>query len=152
MSSIKFEVKLRPDPAIQRLVLGTGIAATIGGVMLITELPISLLWRFALVVIWLGDGLRELRNLHVGAGRVRTLILDSAGNVSALDFEGNAHELRLLTGSMVLPALAWFRLKFESGPCHCLLLIRYRTEPDAWHRLQLLWLQSREFFGHLPGP
>lgn len=152
MSSNIFEVVLRPDPTLRRLVLWTGIAAISGGVILVAQLPIAPLWRCVIGAIWLADSLRELKNLHHGAARVRALILDSTGNVAATGIDGDRHELTLLTGSMVLPGLAWLRVRFGNGRCHAELFTRSRTGPETWHRLQLLWQQAHESFGHPPGP
>lgn len=152
MSSTVFEVVLHPDPILRRLVLWTGIALMSCGMILIAQLEISPLWRGAVGTIWLADSLRELRNLHHGATRVCSLILDSAGNIAATDIDGDQHELTLLTGSMILPRLAWLRVRFRGGRRHAELFTRKRSGPVTWHRLQLLWHQARESFGQTPGP
>lgn len=152
MSSTVFEVVLRPDPTLRRFVLGTGIAFLSAGIVLIASVQISLLWQCVLGLIWLADCAWEINNLYSGNARVQTLMLDSAGNVAAIDGDNDRHELILLTGSMVLPGLAWLRVRFSSGRCHAELFTAKRTGPEAWHRLQLLWHQSRDAFGHPPGP
>jgi hypothetical protein len=152
MSSIVFEVVLHPDPILRRLVAWTGIAALSAGILLIANLQISPPWRCAIGAIWLADSLMELRNLHRGTTQVSALILDSRGFVAATDASGCRHELTLLTGSLVLPGLAWLRVRFGSGKCHAELFTRRHAGPETWHRLQLLWHQAREAFGHPPGP
>jgi len=152
MSSTAFEVVLRPDPTLRRLVFGSGIATMTVGIILVTQLHIPSPWRGVIGAIWFADSLRELRNLRLGAARVSAVTLNSAGNIAAIDFDGDSHELTLLTGSMVLPGLAWFRVQFTSGRRYAELFSRKRAGPEIWHRLQLLWQQSREVFGHPPGP
>jgi len=152
MSSTVFEVVLRPDPVLRRAVFWTGMLLSLTGTILIAFLQVAPSWRFVLQAIWLADCARELVNLGSGTGRVRSLVLDSRGFVAAIVNEGDRHELRLLTGSMVLPGLAWIRVGFSDGKCHSELFMRKRTDPETWHRLQLLWHQSREAFGHKPGP
>lgn len=152
MSSIVFEVVLRPDPALRRTVHWTGIVLFSVGIVLIVLLPISPIWRFVCSVFWLLDGVRELRKLQLGQARTHALVLNSCGLVAGIDSAGDRHELILRTGSLVLPQLAWIRVKSRSGNCHGELFTRRDTGPETWHRLQLLWHQAREAFGHQPGP
>jgi hypothetical protein len=152
MSSIVFEVILHPDPTLRRLVAWTGIAAASGGIILVANLQISPLWRCAIGAIWLAASMRELRDLYRGNNGLSALILDSRGCVAATDADGDRHELTLLSGSMVLPGVAWFRLRSSRGKCHAELFTRQRSGSETWHRLRLLWRQAREAFGHPPRP
>ena len=152
MSSSVFEVVLHPDPVLRRFVLWTGIALLSTGCVLIALLQISPLWRWACGLVWLADGLRELRNQRLGSVQVCSLRLDSRGLVVATDVAGQRHDLTLLTGSVVLPGLAWLRVRFASGLSYAELFTAKRADPGTWHRLQLLWHQAREPFGHQPGP
>jgi len=152
MSSTVFEVVLRPDPILRLLVQLTGFVLASVGIFLILLLPLAPLWCFFLGVIWVADCLRELRGLRLGTARVHAVILDSRGLVGGLDRYGKRHELTLLTGSMVLSRLAWIRVKSNVGNSHGVLFTRRRAGPHTWHRLQLLWHQSRGAFGHQPGP
>jgi hypothetical protein len=120
--------------------------------MLVASVQISPLWRVLIGSIWLADCLRELKNLHSGNKQLRELVLDSMGNVAAIDVQGDRHELTLLSGSMVLPGLAWLRLRFGNGRCHAELFTGRQLGPETWHRLRLLWNQARDAFGHPPGP
>lgn len=152
MSSTVFEVVLRPDPALRRAVHWTGIALISVGIILIGLLPIAPFWRYACSVLWLLDGIRELFNLRLGRACVCSIVLDSRGLVTAIDGDGDRHDLTLQTGSMVLAGLAWIRVKSTAGRCHGELFTRRCAGPESWHRLQLLWHQSRKAFGHQPGP
>ena len=152
MSSTVFEVVLRPDPALRLLVQLTGIVLLMAGIFLVVLLPVAPFWRFVLSAIWVADCLRELRNLRLGRARVRSIVLDSRGLVAGIDCVGDRHELTLQTGCMVLPKLAWLRVKSSAGICHGELFTRRYAGAQTWHRLQLLWHQSREVFGHQPGP
>jgi len=152
MSSTVFEVVLRPDPTLRRVVFWSGVVLSSTGIILIALLQVSPFWRVIFSSIWLADCWRELGNLGTGAARMRSLVLDSRGFVAAIDRDGDRDELALLTGSMVLPGLAWIRVRFSSGKCHAELFTQQCAGPETWHRLQLLWHQSREAFGHPPGP
>ncbi len=152
MSSIVFEVLLRPDPALRKLVHWSGVALLLTGLVLVALLPVLPAWRLVLGLIWLLDCLRELHSLRLGRARVDTIVLDSKGHIAAIDGYGERLELALLTGSMVLPSLAWIRVKWRDGTGYGELLTRWHAGPENWHRLQLLWHQSREAFRHRPGP
>ena len=152
MSSTAFEVVLYPDRALRRFVIRSGMALMTLGIILIAHLQIAAVWRFLIGSIWVAECLREQRNLGFGAARLRSLTLDSDGNVVALDFAGNRDEPTLLTGTMVLPTIAWFRLRYSGGRHHMVLFTRHRSGAAAWHRLQLLWQQAHAVFGHPPGP
>lgn len=152
MSSTAFEVVLRPDPGLRFFVQLTGFAMLSIGILLIVSLPIAPLWRIVLLAIWVADCSIELRRLRLGAARVSAIMLNSRGLVTAVDASGDRSELTLLTGSMVLSRLAWIRVRSSAGICHGALFTRRHTGPETWHRLQLLWHQSREAFGHQPGP
>lgn len=152
MSSIIFEVVLKPDENLRRLVQGSGIVLMVLGILLILQMPFAHFWRVLAILVWLAECLREQKNLQSGFSRLRSLSLGSNGAVVATDIAGDRHELILMTGSVVFPCFAWFRLRFSDGACHSELFTGKRSEPLAWHRLQLLWRQAHTAFGHPPGP
>jgi hypothetical protein len=152
MSSTVFEVVLRPDPALREMVDWTGSVFYAVGITLLVLLPVSPWWRFVCSVFWLLDGIREFRKLRLGRPGVRAIVLDSRGLVAGIDGYGDRHDLTLQTGSMVLSRLAWIRVQSGTGNCHGELFTRQSAGTETWHRLQLLWHQSRESFGHQPGP
>ena len=152
MSSIVFEVVLKPDEKLRRLVRGSGYLLMALGVFLILQMPFAHFWRFLLISIWFAECLREQKNLRSGASRLSSLALASSGVIVATDCAGNRHALILMTGSAVFRGFAWFRVRFNDGSCYSELFVANRHEPAAWHRLQLLWKQAHKAFGHLPGP
>ena len=152
MSSTVFEVVLRPEPILRRLVYGSGLCLILAGLILIAMLPVSLVWRFVFSAFWLVDGGRELRDLRRGTARLASVVLDSEGRVMSTDKDGNRQVSELLTGSMVLPGMAWLRLRSAHGGPHGELFTRQRAGLASWHRLQLLWHQARDAFGQRPGP
>ncbi len=152
MSSTAFEVVLRPDRTLFHFVAGSGMVLMTLGIILIMPMQIAPIWRIFLASIWVAECLREQRNIRLGAARIRSLRLDSHGIVVATDFAGNHDEPVLLTGTIVLPSVAWFRLRFSDSKQHMVLFTRKRSEAAQWHRLQLLWQQANEVFGHRPGP
>jgi len=152
MSSIEFEVVLHPDPLLHRRVLLSGVVAMLIGALLIISLPLAISWRAFLAAIWLAESLRELRQLCYGNCRVRSISLASSGRITATSPSGTTHSMTLHTGSLVLGSLAWLRLRFDNGDVFAGLFSRHQVGAEDWHRLQLLWHQSRTSFGHPPGP
>ena len=152
MPSPLFEVKLRPDPLLHRAVLLAGVIAMVIGALIIIDLRLHFLWRCTAGAIWLLDCLFEIRRLLAGEAWVRQVSLDSGGGVTVLDVAGDRVPLTLQSGSIVLRELAWLRVANENGRYYAGLFARRRMDDLEWHRLQLLWQQSRKAFGHRPGP
>lgn len=148
MSSPAFEVVLRPEPSVRRLVLIAGAVAMLGGLMLVSHLGLPPVWRATLACVWLTDCLWSLTALARGARRLRKIRLDSAGEMVALGPGGRVEALTLLTGSFVLRRIAWLRVGFPDGSRHAELLLADSEESAAWHGLQLVWQQARGAFGH----
>lgn len=124
----------------------------LAGVVLICVTQISPFWRYCLALIWLLDCLWQGWHMYRNASGVTGIALDSDGNVTLLGGNGERRQARLLTGTWVLPRLAWLRVRGQDGFCHGELFAARRSGPETWHRLQLLWQQARESFGHPPGP
>jgi hypothetical protein len=152
MSLSEFEVVLHPDPFLHRLLMLAGVIAMLLGILIILALPISVHWRWLMAAIWVADCLRELGRTASGCARVRSIRLHATGEIFVSGPDGTVQQLTLRTGSMILPSLAWLRLSFSAGGSFVGLFTRGRTGPEDWHRLQLLWQQSRTSFGHPVGP
>ena len=72
--------------------------------------------------------------------------LDANGDVFATRPDGRSETVVLLSGSLVLSRLAWFRLRFTDG-CICAeLMLGDPISDPRWQRLQLIWQQSRMAF------
>jgi len=124
----------------------------LAGIILIACLDLAPVWRALAAIIWVADCLRELRNLIRGAARVRQLRLDSDGGIIAVDLNGDEAAVTLMTGSLILPELAWLRLRFADRWSYAELLTKKRANIEDWHRLQILWQQARNAFGQTAGP
>jgi len=152
MPSHLFEVTLRPDPLLHRVVIFAGVIAMLIGAFIITELTLHPLWQFVVGAAWTVDCLFELRRLSAGRAWLREISLNSGGEINALDVSGDNVPLTLRSGSVVLPELAWLSVADADGRVFAGLFARRRINRLDWHRLQLLWQQSRKAFGHPAGP
>ncbi len=148
MSLPVFEVKLQADPGLRRVVLISGVLAMIAGLVLLMDLDIAFGWRAAFCAVWIADCLRELKNLANGSRRVAAIGFDAGGAMKLVNQDGRTEPVRLLSGSLILPKIAWLRMRLPDGSRHAELLIAGRCETDAWHGFQLIWQQCREAFGH----
>lgn len=152
MSSPSFEVTLRPDPRLHYFVLTTGVAALLVGTVIIAHLNLSLILRWAAAMVWITDCCVALWSFNAGFARVRMIRLNSAGLVTSVEFDAEPTCVMLQTGSMILDHLAWIRLAEGNRFYYAGLFVRRLSSPAQWHRLQLLWRQSRAAFGHPVGP
>ena len=148
MSSPVFEAKLQPDPSVRRAVLLSGVFAMLAGVVLIMLLNTSISWRLAGTAVWIMDCLWQIWAFRRGASRVVGIHVDSTGQINVVDAGGRRRAVRLLTGSMVLPKIAWLRIRLPDGRRYAELLVAARVEAGTWHAFQLIWQQCREAFGH----
>jgi len=147
MSSIEFSVLLEPAQKLRRLVLAAGAACGLSGAALVLLLPFPPLLLAVLVATWLAMSLFELRIYHRAARQVRRLRLDRNGSVTLTDAGGHAATTRLAAGSVVTRSVAWLRFRLPGGRMFGELLTADTVQPQAWHRLQLIWQQGRTFIG-----
>jgi len=146
MSLAAFKTELVPSPGLRKIVLLGGAVALLAGSVIILYLPVPLLWRCAICVLWFADSGRELVALARGAARVRSLQLDANGDIFATGPHGRSEYLVLLSGSVVWSRLAWLRLRFADGSMYAELLAGDPLRDRHWQRLQLIWQQSRGAF------
>jgi hypothetical protein len=140
-------VEVPTDPLARNIVQLAGLLALFVGYWLIFFLNVPFAWRLLLALGWSADCLCSLWRLKQGAQALARLRLDSGGNVYVVDHAHSSQPVRLLSGSMVLPGMAWLRLRLADGSRHSELLIGRRVEAERWHRMQLIWQQCRESFG-----
>ncbi|MFQ6004622.1 MAG: hypothetical protein ACE5OQ_03885 [Woeseia sp.] len=149
MPSRRFEAVLSPDPALRRLVMLAACTGLLTGFVLIIRLPVSAWIRFGLTMVWLASQVREIGRLTRGAARVRTIRLgpDSA---TVINRKGREEPVQIMSGSVVLPKLAWLRLRLSDGLCYGELLRGNSARDRHWRCLQILWRQGPAAFGATP--
>jgi hypothetical protein len=129
------------------VVLACGVLLLLIGVILIMTLPLPLPWRVLFALVWIADTCREICNMRTGAARVRRLRLNHLGQFVAEGPDGAQVPLQLLSGSVILQRIAWFRLRFPDQCRYAELMCGNPATDPAWQRLQLIWQQAGRTFG-----
>ncbi len=123
-----------------------GCTALLVGLLLLIGLPLSVPIRVPLCALWMIDGIRELRRQFRGFDRIRAIRLE-VGEATIIDRLGRRSPVQIMSGSVVLPRLAWLRLKCPDGLICCELLRGDPTTCRQWRHLQILWRQGPGAFG-----
>jgi hypothetical protein len=132
-------------------VLLCGCVAAITGTLIILFMPLGWLPRIALAAVFVVANLHELRRLVRGAARLQQLRLDAGGEIAGFGAGGHQEPLVLLSGSIVLKRLAWFRVRFADGSEHGELFRENSGTDPEWQRLQLIWRHGRRPIGSQDG-
>ena len=124
---------------MRRLVLICGWLALVAGAVVCLSTPLAWEWRLSAGSLWLLVSERELRVMANGHKRYSGVRLDANGDAALLTRGGVWSPATLLAGSLVLPSLAWLRLKDQDGHKRVELLACKCPENKAWRRLQVIW-------------
>ena len=146
MPSKRFVAALKPDPLLRQVVMLAACAALLTGFALLIHLPIAPWARLGLAILWLVSQSREISRLARGAGRVKELRIGKAA-ATVVDRQGREEPVRILSGSVVLPKLAWLRLRLPDGLICSELLRGDPASNKQWRHLQILWRQGPGSFG-----
>ena len=147
MSSHEFAAVLVPERTLRNVVTLSAAAAAIVGFILIVHMSLGIVPRAILIALWLFVCWRELCAMADGSRRVARIRLNNLGEIWVADGINDYERVRLLPGSMVLERLAWLRIEFADGHKYAELLAGNAVENRQWHRFQVIWQQSRQFFG-----
>ena len=123
-----------------------GCAAFLIGLLLLIRLPVSVPVRLALVVPWIIGSIRGLSRQSRGVHRIKAIRLE-VGVATVVDRHGRQAPVRIMSGSIVLPRLAWLRLRLADGLICGELLRGDATVCLQWRHLQILWRQGPGAFG-----
>ena len=139
MSSIKYSAELRPDALLRRVVLVSGMAFAVLGVVLILTLPLHAAALIAGSVGWLLLCARELVVAGRGFSYCCRLRIAMDGDILLLDPDGVWQPARLLSGSAVLRRVGWILFETSEGRQFAELVRGRCRESDDWRRLQVIW-------------
>ena len=123
-----------------------GCTALLVGLLLLIGLPLSVLIRVPLCALWMFVSVRELSRQARSFHRIKAIRLE-VGAATIIDRLGRQAPVQILSGSVVLPRLAWLRLKCQDGLICCELLRGDSTACKQWRHLQILWRQGPGVFG-----
>lgn len=146
MSSRRFVADLKPDPLLRKIVMLAACAAVLVGLVLLMRLPLPVPARALLIALWLFTGLRQLGRHSRGMQRVQAIRLQE-GEATVIDRQGRQSPVRIMSGSVVLPKLAWLRLRCPDGLVIAELLRGDAATDKQWRHLQILWRQGAGPFG-----
>ncbi|MGI9272903.1 MAG: hypothetical protein ACR2QT_14090 [Woeseiaceae bacterium] len=139
MSSRTYYCELVPEPSLRRLVLGAGCCSMLLGVFVILGLPVDKYIRAAAVSLWCLIGGAELRLISIAHGHFSRVRILCDGVPELLDRDGVWQAAEMTSGCVVLPRLAWLRLKLANGHSYCELMRGDSRESKQWRRLQVIW-------------
>lgn len=123
-----------------------GCAALLTGIALLMRLPIAAWLRLGLAIAWLAGNAWEISRLSRGAGRVKEIRV-GPGEATVINRQGQQEPVQIMAGSVVLPRLAWLRLKLSDGLIFGELLRGDPATNQQWRHLQILWRQGPGTFG-----
>ena len=139
MSSHTYSTELNPDPALRWLVMLSGVAATVVGLLTITLLSLPLVWRTLAALAWLLLNGRELLLIAKGYKRCRRIRIEHDGAAELLGPDGNWTAATLVAGSIVVRRVAWLRLETQDGRRFAELICYKYAQNEEWRRLQVIW-------------
>ncbi len=146
MPSKRFVAELKPDPLLRQVVMLAACAALLTGFALLIRLPLAPWIRLGLALLWLVSQFREISRLSRGAGRVKEIRIGKAA-ATVVNRQGKEQPVQILSGSVVLPRLAWLRLRLPDGLIYGELLRGDPASNKQWRHLQILWRQGPGTFG-----
>lgn len=73
--------------------------------------------------------------------------MEPSGRVTGVGCGGARQPLELMSGSVVLPRLAWLRVRFPDGLEYGELFFRNGRQDEEWRRLQRVWKHGVQAFG-----
>ena len=139
MSSNAYFAELHPEPRLRVIVLLSGLMACLAGVLLALSLPLDALHRAFVVCGWLFLCGRQMANTWRGYALSGTLRIGGDASIEVRLVDGEWRTASLLSGSLVLPGVAWLRISVGSGPAYGELLTGNPRKNEDWRRLLVIW-------------
>lgn len=141
MSSSTFSAAIRLHSRLRLIVLISGCMLALTGVGLILLLPfagLSLPLKAIVAAVWTICSGRELLTHWRAYGRWSVLTLHANGATELLGKQESC-AARVLPGSIVLPDIAWLRIRAENGDIWGELVAADARESEEWRRFQVIF-------------
>lgn len=124
---------------MRRAVIGAGLAAAAGGLVVIAGLPFGVHWRGLLMLAWALLLGRDLWRIAAGFSHCARIRVEPGGTLLVYDADECCSLATLQPGSIVLGRAAWLRFQDSDGRRHVELLRRKTVQNKDWRRLQVIW-------------
>ena len=139
MSSNAFSAAICPDPVLRRVVIVSGIALGVVGVVLIATLPASIVLRIFAATAWCAMLARELWLLVNAWQDCRALRVSAGGDIAILNGNSEWRPGRLVSGGVLLSRIGWIRVQVVGGPVFAEFSRGRRRGSSGWRRLHVIW-------------
>jgi len=141
MSSSTFSAVIRLHSRLRRLVLISGLVLALTGSGLVLLLPfagLSLPGKAVVAAVWTIWSGRELLTHWRAYGRWSVLTLYANGDTELFGKQKSC-AAQVLPGSIVLPDIAWLRIRAENGESWGELVAADPSESEEWRRFRVIF-------------
>lgn len=138
MSSSGYWSTIRPDKCLRSVVLGLGCLLLAFGTWIIMTLPLGTYWRVPMLLLWVAVTAAEI-GLLLRAYRLSTgYRLYADGTIEIMTAAGERRLGRFAAGSVILPGIAWLRIRPVVGCAWGELIAGNSRKNKEWRRLQVV--------------
>ena len=117
----------------------SGLTAFLAGVLLALSLPLGALIRALIVCGWLFLCGREMAHTWRGYALGGALRISRDARIEVRLVGGEWRTASLVSGSLVLPGVAWLRISVADRPAYGELLTGNPRKNKDWRRLLVIW-------------
>lgn len=138
MSSARYCSTIQPDRRLRRVVIGVALLLLASGVICIVALPLNALWRLLLSTAWLVVTGIEMALLLAAYRKSTGYRLYADGSIDVMTSGGRQRRASVAAGGVVLPGIAWLRIRLPGGRCWGELIADNPRKNKDWRRLQVI--------------
>ena len=138
MSSSRYSSTVRPDKRLRLVVLGLGLLLSAVGAWTIVMLPLAVHWRALMLLFWVAVTAVEAAILLYAYRLYIGYRLYADGTIEMTTAAGDHRLGRFAAGSVILPGIAWLRIRPAAGPAWGELIAGNSRKNKEWRRLQVV--------------
>ena len=139
MSSNAYYAELKPDRALRRLVLCSGVALGVAGSLACASLPLPSALQPLAGLAWGAGAMFELARLRCAWANCTALRVRADGSAAVCGADGHWQPAVLLGGGILLRRSGWLRLRGGTGQVWAEPLRGACRSSHDWRRLQVIW-------------